>query len=490
MVQIDMNVSEAFAQATQFQLAGDLFRAEQLCRQVLAADPMHAESWNLLGIIAQQTGHSDAALELVRRAIGLNSNVAAYFSNLGTIYKSLERLSDATEHMQRSVQLAPHLSVLHFNLGTTLQDRQLWDDAIASYQRALQIDPDHLQARNNLGSLLAQQGRLVEAVEHYDHCLRLDPQCAQTRWNRAVAWLRLGNFVQGWSEYEWRFQLDEIVPQQFNVPLWDGWPLEGRTILLHAEQGLGDTIQMVRFAAEVQARGGRVVLACQRPLVRLMQTCAGIEQVLGVDDTLPPFDVHVPLLSLPRILGTTLATLPASVPYLFADRKLENRWRGELNDYTGLKIGVVWQGSSKYSSDRFRSFRLSEFLPISRLPGVMLFSLQKGFGSEQLSELDGQLSIVDLGQRLDETTGPFLDTAAVLRHLDLVIAPDTVIAHLAGALGVPVWTAVSAAPDWRWLLDREDCPWYPTMRVFQQRKLGDWSEAFGRMAQELDRMLN
>jgi Tfp pilus assembly protein PilF len=488
LVQSTMNISAALALATQSQRAGDLPRAEQIYREVLAVDPQCAEAWNMLGVFAQQTGQSAAAVELIRRAIAADAHNPAYHSNLGTVYKSLGRLAEATDCLQHALRLAPHLAMVHFNLGTTLQDRELWDEAVASYQRALEIEPDLLEAGNNLGSLLARQGRLTEAVEHYEHCLRLDPQSAKTRWNRAFAWLRLGNFEQGWPEYEWRFQLEDVVQQRFNVSMWDGSPLQGRTILLHAEQGLGDTVQFVRFAAQVQERGGRVVLACQRPLVRLFQTCPGIDQVLATDEELPPFDVQAPLLSLPRILGTTLKNLPAKIPYLFADEGLEQHWRQELSGLEGMRIGVVWQGNPQHPDDRNRSFRLSEFLPIALVPGVQLISLQKGFGSEQLAELAGQFSILDLGARLDETTGPFLDTAAALRQLDLVIAPDTMTVHLAGALGVPVWTVVSAAPDWRWLVGREDCPWYPTMRVFQQKRSGDWPEVFARMAEEIERM--
>jgi hypothetical protein len=297
-----------------------------------------------------------------------------------------------------------------------------------------------------------------------------------------MAWLLGGHFERGWPEYEWRWRGNEAVFAPLNQPLWDGSALEGRTILLHAEQGLGDTIQFIRYARLVRARGGTVVVACPTPLIQLLTGCAGIDQLIPQGSILPPFDVYAPLLSLPGILGTSLGSVPAEVPYLVADAELERHWREKLGPLRAFKIGIAWQGNPGYLGDSFRSIPLTHFATLARVEGVRLFSLQKGPGSEQLSALGDLFPVTDLGSQLDNATGAFVETAAVMKSLDLIITSDTAVAHLAGALGVPVWVALPAVPDWRWMLDRADSPWYPTMRLFRQTAWGQWESVFARLA--------
>jgi hypothetical protein len=261
--------------------------------------------------------------------------------------------------------------------------------------------------------------------------------------------------------------------------------LENRTILLHAEQGLGDTIQFVRYAPLVKARGGRVLVECRRPLLGLLKTCPGIDRLVVAGDPLPAFDVHAPLLSLPGILGTVLEAIPCSIPYLTADPALVAQWRDKLAALDGVRVGIAWQGNPQYLMDRQRSIPLAQFAPLADLPGVRLISLQKGPGAEQIGQLQGRFPVVDWTADLDERSGPFMDTAAILANLDLVILSDSVLAHLAGALGVTVWMAVPKLPDWRWLLDGEDSPWYPTMRLFRQQAWGNWPDVFQQMRSAL-----
>jgi hypothetical protein len=258
--------------------------------------------------------------------------------------------------------------------------------------------------------------------------------------------------------------------------------------LLHAEQGLGDTIHFIRYAPLVQARGGKVVVECQRPLLQLLGRCAGIDKLIGQGTALPGFDVHAPLLSLPFLFRTTLATIPATVPYVFAEPVLVEAWRRELAPIGSFKIGISWQGNPQHAWDRVRSIPLSQFAPLAGLPGVHLFSLQKGPGSEQVP--NAAFPITDLAGRLDEQSGPFMDTAAVMKNLDLIITADTALAHLAGALGVPVWIPLHFPPDWRWLLERDDSPWYPTVRLFRQQRRGDWQGAFERIVEALRERLD
>jgi hypothetical protein len=307
---------------------------------------------------------------------------------------------------------------------------------------------------------------------------------------RALALLALGDYPRGFAEYEWRWKTKRLAGSPtYQQPLWDGSPLDGKTILLHAEQGLGDMVQFLRFVPLVKDRGGRVIVASQKPLVPLLSACPWIDQLVAQGETLPEFDVQAPIMSLPRILGTTLATLPAQVPYLSADPGLVQRWRKELAAYPGFRIGIAWQGNPQNPADRHRSFPLDCLAPLAGLPGVQLFSLQKGPGTEQIDQRAGRFPLVELGSRLDETSGPFMDTAAVMMSLDLVVAACTSLAHLAGALAVPVWIALKFAPEWRWLYHREDSPWYPTARLFRQPQLGDWTGAFDRMVAALKERL-
>ena len=302
----------------------------------------------------------------------------------------------------------------------------------------------------------------------------------------ALARLTLGDYQGGFAEYEWRWKTKRFAGSPaYHEPLWDGSGLDGKTILLHAEQGLGDTVQFLRFVLLVKDRGGRVIVACQKPLLPLFAACPWIDQLVAQGETLPAFDVQAPLLSLPRIFGTTLATLPSQVPYLSADPGLVQRWQKELAAYPGFRVGIAWQGNPNNPADRQRSFPLDCLAPLAKLPGVRLFSLQKGPGTEQIDQRAQRFPLVELGSRLDEAAGPFMDTAAVMTNLDLVISACTSLAHLAGALAVPVWIALKFAPEWRWLYGRDDSPWYPTARLFRQPQPGDWTAVFDRMAAAL-----
>jgi hypothetical protein len=304
-----------------------------------------------------------------------------------------------------------------------------------------------------------------------------------------MARLLLGDFERAWPDYEWRLQLREQPARRAQQTLWDGSSLEGRTVLIECEQGLGDTIQFIRYAAVVGAQAGRVVVEAPARMLALLRRVPGIDQLVARGDPTPEFDVHVPLLSLPGILGTRLDTVPADVPYLSADPQLSEPWRRELAGLDGYRVGIAWQGDPKFPDDRFRSVPLACFAPVAEIDGVRLVSLQKGFGTEQIASFAARWPIVDLGPRLDEEGSSFTDTAAVMTTLDLIVTSDSALAHLAGALGAAVWMATPAVPEWRWLLEREDSPWYPTMRLFRQKRRGDWEPVFSRVAEQLQRRM-
>lgn len=493
--------------------------AEASCRRALAINPQIPEAYNSLGVILKELDRLPAAaaafsraleisahyaeahhnLGLVlhlqsryaeaeacyRRALELNPDSPDMHYNLGITLQALDRLPDAAAALERAIAISPQLAAAHNSLGLIRQLERRYTEAEACYRRALEARPDSAPALNNLGTTLKMLGRLPAAAAALRQALEISPQDAGAHKNLGMVQLLRGDLAGGWPEYEWRWKCPGCQPRNFTQPPWDGSPLGGRTILLYAEQGLGDTLQFIRYARLVQARGGRVLFECQAALQQILARTPGIDVLIPRGTKLPSFDVHSPLLSLPGLLGTTLDNIPCDVPYLFADPALVEYWRAELATIPGFKIGMAWQGSPAAPLDWPRSAKLANFAAVARLPGIQLISLQKGSGTEQLADFREQFSIIDFGERLDATTGPMMDTAAIMCGLDLVVTIDTSLLHLAGALGVPVWMATPFAPDWRWLLDREDSPWYPTLRLFRQPPSGDWSDVFERMAAAL-----
>jgi tetratricopeptide (TPR) repeat protein len=447
--------------------------------------PAFAPGFNNLGLAQLQMGQLNEALDSFRQVVRLKSDFAEAHSNIGIVMNKLRRLDEASQSFRQALAFKPDMVEALVGLASVLCEQGKLEEAVSASLGALRLKPDHAEAHSNLGQMYLEMGKTEAALEQYEVALRLKPDYGGAHWSRALLLLLLGRFNDGWLEYEWRHVLKKVSWEHIRRPLWDGSPLAGRTILIHTEQGAGDIFQMIRFAPLVKQQGGTVILACPGRLLAILKQCQGIDHLVAGEGELPPFDLHVPLMSVPGMLRTTLEAIPANIPYIFADPKLVETWRLALAQYPGRKVGIAWQGDPKFPSDRARSIPLGRFEHLSRLRGVQLLSLQKGFGSEQLAGMKAPAAIVDLGSRLDQTGGAFTDTAAVMKNLDLVITSDTSIAHLAGALGVPVWVALAYIPDWRWLLGRDDSPWYPSMRLFRQTRRGDWEDVFERMANEL-----
>jgi protein O-GlcNAc transferase len=455
-------------------------------QQALRLNPGSAEAHVSLGNVYSDLGRLDDAIDAWRAALALKPEHAGAHHNLGRALEELGRHEEAIVSLQAALQIKPDYADALLNLGSAYDNLGRYDEAAASYRRALDHEPEMAGAHNNLGTVLYAQGNFEAADACFRRAIDLEPDYAHAHWNQALSLLLQGEFERGWAEYEWRWKLKNFEARQCPQPAWDGSPLEGKTILLAAEQGLGDTIQFIRFAPLVRQRGGRVLVEVQPPLRQLLSTAPGIDQLLVQGEATPPFDTHVPLLSLPRwLLAAQLETVPADVPYLAAAPALVDRWRDEVRSLPGFKIGIAWHGSPHNHSDRGRSFPLDLFETFARLPDVTLVSLQKGQGSEQIAELAGRFRVIDFGDRLDTDAGPFMDTAAIVQHLDLVVTCDSALAHLAGALCVPVWIALMLTPDWRWQRGRDDSPWYPTARLFRQTRVGEWRDVFDRMAAEL-----
>jgi tetratricopeptide (TPR) repeat protein len=462
-------------------------------RQALRVQPDYADAHYNLGVSLGQLGQRDEAVACYREAVRLRPDMADALNNLGLALSEMDQQGQAIVLLRQAVRLRPAFAEAHNNLGLALADLGRLEEAVAAFEQALRLKPLYAEAHNNLGGVLRGLGRLEEAAACYDLAVQLTPAmaAASAHWNRALTWLHQGNFARGWAEYEWRWKRSTTTRPSFPQPLWDGGPLEGRTILLHCEQGLGDAIQFVRYAPLVQARGGRVVLGCPPPLWALFQSMAGVEHVVAEGQVLPAYDVHAPLMSLPRLLGTTLTTVPAEVPYLSVPSERVEHWRKRLEEWCGrdaFTVGICWQGNPRHKWDRHRSVPLALFRPLARVPGVRLISLQRGPGAEQLGAAGSLVTAVDpcAGQK-DEFT--FQDTAALIRCLDLVVTVDTAAAHLAGALGAPVWLALSQIVDWRWLDGRDDSPWYPSMRLFRRKHVGDWEPVFAQLATELHHLV-
>jgi tetratricopeptide (TPR) repeat protein len=461
---------------------GDTDAAVDFMRKAIGFDPKHAPAHNDLGILLQSQGRLEDAEACYRRAIDLNDKFAEAMSNLGAVLALRGRIDDATAWYGHAVAADSQLAPAHNNLGAALARLDRFDEAEIAHRRAIALKPDFADAHYNLGVALQDQGRFEEALASYAKAVELKPDLVDARWNLAYLLLALGRYAEGWREHEWRWRRKEQPPRSYPRPLWRGEPLDGRTILLHAEQGMGDALQFMRYVPMVSARAGRVVLQVPAPLLRLAKASIGNHaQVLADGDMLPAFDLHCPLLSLPLAFGTTLETIPAEVPYATVDPAAAARWRERLGDAEGLKVGLVWAGNPQHKNDRNRSIALDRLAPLFGAAGVRWFSLQVGERKADLARVPAG-AIVDLSDGLTD----FAETAAAIAGLDLLIAADTAAAHLAGALAKPVWVLVPFVPDWRWLVGREDSPYYPTARLFRQPARGDWDSVALRVRRALD----
>jgi Flp pilus assembly protein TadD len=429
--------------------ADHLSEAESVCRQILAAIPQNSDALSLLGLILARLGRYDDALEVSRRAIEIYPAGAAYYCRLGGILTELDRL----------------------------------EEAVATYRKGIAAQRDYVDLHNDLGNALKQLGDIDGAMQSYRHAIDIAPQSPIPHHNLGLVHLLKGHFKQGFAEYAWRWRVPtlKLFNQQFPQPVWDGGDLKGRTILLRAEQGFGDAIHFCRYVPLVAGRGAKVIFACKPPLVRLMRTLRGYEMLATQGDPLVPFDVHATLMDLPGLMGTTLETVPADVPYLSADPTLVATWRRRLAGVPGKKVGLSWAGAREHHNDRNRSLKLSALAPLSQIEGVSLVSLQVGSAAAELPGVSSVMKIVDHASHLTD----FAETAALIENLDLVITVDTSVAHLAGAMGKPVWVMLPYVPDWRWMLDREDSPWYPTMRLLRQTRQRNWDQVIVGIIQNL-----
>ena len=510
-----LTIHQALDLAVQHHNAGRFPQAKQIYQQILKAQPNHPAALHLLGVVAYQESDHARAVELISKAIVAKPDYADAHRNLGSVLRDLGRFDEAVASYREALSIKPDYTDAHNNLGSALRDLGRLDEAVASYRNALAIEPDHAGTHNNLGNALRDQGWLDQAIACYNKALATDPSHASAHNNLGSAFrdlgrldeafdsyrkalavkpdhadahknlghlqLLTGDFQNGWENHAWRLRAKSFAdrPRQYKKPFWDGSPLDGKTLFVYPEQGYGDAIQFARYVVLVAADADRVVFGVLDPLVHLFSSLGPGIDLLASGEPPPPFDYHTPLLELPRLLKTTLESVPADVPYLAADPEREKQWANRLGSQKGFKIGIAWAGNPKHFNDRNRSVEPTLFRPLTALPDVSIYSLQVGRDGEA-GRVFGD-DVTDLAPWLSD----FADTAAAMKNLDLVLSVDTAVAHIAGALDRPVWTLVPFMPDWRWLLQREDSPWYPSMRLFRQDTQGDWQSVMARVREAL-----
>ncbi len=574
-------VEQSFQSATQLHQAGKLDQAEELCRQILAEQPEHADCTHLLGVILAQQQQFAPAIDLMRRAIAIRPGIVQYYFNLGvalrrsgqpvaaaacfrqvlalepgnatafnrlgSVLHSMGQIDEGIAALIEAVRLGPDVAGFHFdagtgyakmgqsdqairyyreatrldpknahymyNFGAALAERGNFPEALdafdktiemtpnsprahsnkgmvlnrlgqrseslASLRHAVELDPDFPGSYNALGAFLEDEGKWNEAIDAYRKAIALDPESALYRWNYARALMVVGQWKEGWEDFESRLKLASLrLNRGFPQPQWDGSDPAGKTILAHAEGGHGDALNFVRFVPLVAQRGAKMILECHRGLAPLFEGMDGVDRVIARGQPLPAFDWQIPLQSLPRIFGITPQNIPNQVPYVSAPADRAQRWADRLAAETKLRVGLVWSGT-KYSDTDYRTRTIDVFAPLAEVPGVKFFSLQKGKDSAQAPPPG--MDWADFTSELND----FADTAALVQNLDLVISVDTSPAHLAGAMGKPVWVLIMFKSEFRWLLDRTDTPWYPTMRLFRQPTETDWQTPIREMAAAL-----
>lgn len=464
---------------------GENDRAADAFRRTLEIKPDHVEALNSFGNLLYNQGKMVEAMGCYQRAIDANPAYHRAYSNMGLALVAVGQIDAAEAHYRKALALHPDYPEALNNLGIAYMLRERYDDSLACYDKALALRPDYPEALNNLGNVLKNLGRLPKAQTAYENALRLK-EVADYRHNLGLVLLAQGDFAQGWAAYESRWHTPQLAASRraFAQPQWRGEPAEGRTLLIHAEQGFGDTLQFCRYAPLAKAFGFRVVMEVPPALKKLLGSLSGVDQLIATGDPLPAFDLHCPMLSLPLAFATTEATIPATIPYLHPDAAAVAQWREKMPPANGkLRIGLVWAGSARMHSpdliatNRRRSVPVELLEPLLQIPNAQFYSLQK-IGQPA----PASFNLIDLMQDCAD----FADTAALIMNLDLVISVDTAVVHLAAALGKPVWILNRFDGCWRWLCDRDDSPWYPTARLFRQTKPGDWISVINNVREALE----
>jgi len=465
-------------------------------KQTIRLQPEHALAYAQIGKLLYDVRQYEDAIAPLKRTLSLNPNNVDARLTLARSYNNMHSYSESLACLLAGLALDPANLNLNFELANVYNTVNRLEEALALYRHLNARAPNNPSIIYNIAFTLKKLERTEESIPFYNRAIELNPHHADAYFSRGLAHLVLGDFEKGWEGYEWRYHRPEYGSlRTYDVaPRWAGESLDNMTILLHAEQGFGDTAQFIRYGLTLKELYPTcyIIAAVQKPLVSLISLCPYIDEVVIVTDSdLPPFDVHVPLMSLPYIMKTSIDTIPCTIPYLYAHEELVQEWGNILSADKNIKIGICWQGNNNYATPNLRmavalkSMHPKDFAPLSHIPGVTLYSLQKTTGTDQLDELPDDMTLLTFEGDFDNSNGRFMDTAAVIKNLDLVISVDTSICHIAAALGVPTWVILPNPADWRWMQNRTDTPWYPTMRLFKQPIPGDWNSVMAEVAQEL-----
>lgn len=459
------------------------------CDRALAIKPDFAEAHFNRGIALQKLKQLGAAIASFERAIAIKTDYADAYYNRGIALQELDRPVSAVESYDHAIALKPVFADAYYNRGLALQELKHLDAAGESYDRAIAIKPDYAEAYCNRGVVQQELRHLDAAVDSYDHAIAIKPNYADAHWNKSLALLLGGNFTEGLELYEWRWKTEKIGLKQRNFaqPLWLGnESLKDKTILLYGEQGLGDTIQFCRFAKLVADLGARVIAEVPKSLMELLRGLEGVSSWIEEGGALPLFDYHCPWLSLPLAFKTTLGTIPTASPYLRSDSHKVELWANKLGQKKMPRIGIVWSGNSNFKSDSKRSLALNQFLDALPESGLEFLCLQKEIKNIDADLLASRRDIKYFGEELEN----FSDTAALIECVDIVVSTCTSVPHLSCAMGKPTWILLSHVPDWRWMLDRNDSPWYPSATLYRQEKIGDWPGVLKRVHADLIKKFN
>lgn len=519
--QLKPSADAKFQQGVAYQKAGSVESAKALYEEILRMQPDHADALHFLGIIEDRAMNHTRAIELIAKAIVLNPTNPACYLNMGNAQSNLKQFDAAIASYNSAIQLMPDYALAYVGRGAALEKQSQFDEAVASFDAAISLNPGLMPAHYNRGNTLRAMRKFEAAIASFDAAIALDRNLAaaylnrgSTQWdlrqldeavlsfdeaiaakpdyaeayrNKAAVLLTMGVYDQGWKLYEWRWKLNGISRKYQNAPqpLWLGSEsIQGKTILLYAEQGLGDSIQFCRYAELVAALGARVVMEMPTPLIALFRTLKGVDELVATGEPLPEFDYQCPLLSMPLAFNTTLESIPNNGAYLRSDAAKLLEWSKRLGDRKRTRVGLVWRGNKNYADDHLRSFSLAAILPY--LPdGFEYISLQKDIEVEDRATLDDHTNIRSFEDYLTD----FTDTAALCDLMDLVISVDTGVAHLSGALGKPTWVMLPFISEWRWLMDRSDSPWYSSVKLYRQPAAFDWPTVFNQINSDLSVLL-
>ncbi len=466
---------------------GDLKTASQLVLKAIEADSNAPEYYNTFGVILAQAGRDRGAVKAYRKAIELNNDYAQAHSNLGNCLQQQNKYAESIEYYTKAIELNPDYAEAHNNLASALYKLGDSKTAIKHCRKSIELKADYPEAYNTLAAALNMDQSYDEAIECYNKTIQLAPDYAQAYYSRGMLYLSCGQFAKGWNDYQWRLKTAGTnIKLQHDKPWWRGENFHGKTLLVQSEQGFGDSIQFVRYLPMAKDRGGTVILAEKPELIDLFGDLEGIDDLVDakeLEDGAVKYDLYVPLLNLPGIFDTAADNIPAPIPYLSAKEPKVAHWRNKIQT-DAFKIGIAWAGNPIHTNDHNRSCALQNFTPLADIKNVKLFSLQKGTGTEQIKNWHGATELIDLGQAFAD----FSDTAAAIENMDLIISVDTSVIHLAGAMGKPAWTLLPFTPDWRWMMQRQDSPWYPTIKLLRQKQHGNWQELFHRVTDRVENL--